>query len=51
MENLKLYHTDQRMLVVGVGVNAQGIIDMVIMHKKFQFNVKGLHTTKFSVLS
>jgi hypothetical protein len=54
MENLKLYHTDQRMLVVGVGVNAvsmQGIVDMVIMHKKFQFNVKDLYTTKFSVLS
>jgi hypothetical protein len=40
--------------VVGVGVNAvlmQGIIEMAIMHKKFQFNVKGLYNTKFSVLS
>lgn len=54
MENLKLFHTDQRMFVVMVGVNnllMQGIVEMVIMQKKFQFNVQGLYTTKFSVLS
>jgi len=42
------------MLVLGVGVNAvsmQGIVEMVIMHKKFQFNIKVLYTTTFSVLS
>jgi hypothetical protein len=42
------------MLVVGVGLNEvlmQGIVEMVNMHKNFQLNVKGLHTTKFSLLS
>jgi UDP-N-acetylenolpyruvoylglucosamine reductase len=42
MENFKLSHRDQRMFVIGVGVNVvlmQAIVEMVIMHKKFLFNI------------
>jgi len=41
------------MFVVGVGVNIvsmQGIVEMVIMLKKFQFDIQDLYITKFSVL-